>query len=100
MTEIIMDRFGSIRKKTVHAEKVKLKDGFHLICYHNCPHKMTDMEGAVLVESNLKERGFLVKDINKIEEDIKSIREHNNNKGICKCIILNDSMHVKYCFCG
>lgn len=56
-----MDRFGSYREKTVHAEKIRLKDGLHFKCYHNCPH---------------------------------------NNKGICKCIILNDSIHVKYCFCG
>lgn len=62
MTEIIMDRFGSVRHKTIHAEKIKLDDGLHFVCEHiGCPH---------------------------------------NNNGICKCILLNDSMHVKYCFCG
>lgn len=61
MTEIFMDRFGSVRKKTVHTEKVQLIDGIHFKCHHNCPH---------------------------------------NNNGICSCIILNDSIHVKYCFCG
>jgi len=61
MTEVIMDRFGSIRTKTVHAEKVKLDDGLHFRCYHVCPH---------------------------------------NKNGICKCRIVDDSIHVKYCFCG
>jgi len=61
ITEIIMEKFGSFRTKTIHAEKVKLDDGFHFRCYHKCPH---------------------------------------NVKGICKCIIIDNSIHVKYCFCG
>jgi hypothetical protein len=56
-----MERFGSVREKTVHTEKVKLDDGIHFKCSHNCPH---------------------------------------NNNGVCKCIIIDDSIHVKYCFCG
>ncbi len=56
-----MERFGSVRQKTIHTEKVLLEDGWHFNCPHACPH---------------------------------------NNNGICKCIILNDSIRVKYCFCG
>lgn len=57
-----MERFGSVRYKTVHAKKVKLKDGLHFICEHiHCPH---------------------------------------NIGWTCKCIILDDSIKVKYCFCG
>lgn len=60
--DIIMKRFGSVRQKTIHTKKVKLKDGFHFIYEHlNCPH---------------------------------------NTSWVCQCIILNDSINVKYCFCG
>lgn len=57
-----MDRFGSVRQKTIHTKKVLLKDGLHFICEHlSCPH---------------------------------------NKSWICKCIIIHDSIHIKYCFCG
>lgn len=62
MTKIHMDRFGSMRQKTEHHEKVMLEDGLHFVCqWIKCPH---------------------------------------NRKGICKCIILEDCIHVIYCFCG
>lgn len=59
--EVIMKRFGTTRKKTIH-EKIKLEDGWHFKCeYLHCPH---------------------------------------NNNGICKCILIDNRIEVKYCFCG
>jgi len=63
MTEVIMERFGSVRQKTVHNNKILLKDGWHFECkWIKCPG--------------------------------------NDGKGICHSVILNDTIHTKYCFCG
>lgn len=70
MTEVIMERFGSVRQKTVHTKKIKLSDGWHLKCkWLKCP-------------SQKKEYGT------------------EKPTGICQSIILLNSINVKYCFCG
>jgi len=71
MTDVIMLRFGSKRRmKTVHTKKIKLSDGCHLRC---------------------KWLGCPYQ-----------IKEYKTGKpnGICKSIILNNTIQTIYCFCG
>lgn len=56
MTEIIMKKFGSVRQKTVHDEKVLLSDRFyHLKCkWTQCPGNDNEICLSKLIDNKME----------------------------------------------